>query len=390
MNILKYGFFYFFETIFRYLPVPHKTGLVKIGSPDENSPVLVTGNYHLTVMKVRRALKGLNLFLLVANSRGINVWCASAGGHFTHHDIISAIKLSDIENLVGHRTIVLPQLAACGIEAKKIHQRTGWRVRWGPVDIRDFPDYLACGLQKKGDMGVVRFPLQSRLEMAASGAFWLSMICSLFIWIIKKGAVVPAIITIWLISFILFCAFPLYLPLLRAKGKEKLWEKRRAGRKIFLSLLFFFVMLGLGSYAFVTSRLTLHFLLFWGALSLVAVFFLGGDLAGNTPLLVSEFREERGYLVQVDSEKCRGDGVCRTVCPLDCFILNEKKRLAIVERPDKCILCGACVVQCQFDALSYSDNKGKRVPPEFIRRHKVGFSGKRKSPKKNRNKSENS
>jgi CO dehydrogenase/acetyl-CoA synthase gamma subunit (corrinoid Fe-S protein) len=142
MNFLKYVLFYILETIFRFLPIPQKKGLIKIGQPDKNSPVLLTGNYHLTVLKVKRALKGQNVFLLVANSRGINVWCAAAGGHFTHHDVISALKLSDIENLADHRAVILPQLAACGIEAKTIQQRTGWKVKWGPVDIRDFHVYL--------------------------------------------------------------------------------------------------------------------------------------------------------------------------------------------------------------------------------------------------------
>ena len=84
MNILKYGLFYLLETILRFLPLPQKTGLIKIGHPDRNSPVLLTGNYHLTILKVKRALKGQNAFLLVANSRGINVWCAAAGLSLIH------------------------------------------------------------------------------------------------------------------------------------------------------------------------------------------------------------------------------------------------------------------------------------------------------------------
>jgi CO dehydrogenase/acetyl-CoA synthase gamma subunit (corrinoid Fe-S protein) len=160
MDILKYGLFYILETIFRFLPIPQKTGLMKIGKPDRGSPVLLTGNYHLTVLKVKRALKGQNVFLLVANSRGINVWCAAAGGHFTHHEVISALKLSGIENHVDHRAIILPQLAACGIEAKVIDQRTGWKVKWGPVYIENFPAYLKNGQKKTASMSVVRFPLR--------------------------------------------------------------------------------------------------------------------------------------------------------------------------------------------------------------------------------------
>ena len=202
MNILVYGFFYLLETILRFLPMPQKTGLIKIGNPDKNSPVLVTCNYHLTVIKVKRVLKGQNVFLLVANSHGINVWCAAAGGHFTHHDIISALKLTNIESLVDHRTVILPQLAACGIEAKFIDQRSGWKVKWGPVNIEDFPEYLQSGKKKTTDMSVVRFPLRDRLEMALAWAFWMSVMFSLVLLIFKSEAIVPAIIMVWLLAFL--------------------------------------------------------------------------------------------------------------------------------------------------------------------------------------------
>ncbi len=381
MSILKYGLFYILETLFRFLPVPQKTGLIKIGSPDKNSPVLLTGNYHLTVLKVKRALRGQNVFLLVANSHGINVWCAAAGGHFTHHDVISAIKLSGIEQLVDHRTVILPQLAACGIEARVIDQRTGWKVKWGPVDIRDFTAYVENGQKKTVAMSIVRFPLRGRLEMAIAWAFWMSVVFSLVLLIVKKEAVVPAIVMVWLLAFIIFPAFPLYLPLLRPKRQDKLLEMRRISRRIFLGSFLLLVLTGVFLYSLWTSHLSLDFLLFWGIASAIAALILAGDLGGSTPLLISEFREELNFRVEVDEKKCRGDGICGIVCPLDCFTLDKQKRLAILERPDKCVFCGACVVQCQFDALSYMDKKGGRFSPDFIRKHKVGLSGKRKPRK---------
>jgi NAD-dependent dihydropyrimidine dehydrogenase PreA subunit len=362
--------------------MPQKTGLIKIGNPDKNSPVLVTCNYHLTVIKVKRVLKGQNVFLLVANSHGINVWCAAAGGHFTHHDIISALKLTNIESLVDHRTVILPQLAACGIEAKFIDQRSGWKVKWGPVNIEDFPEYLQSGKKKTTDMSVVRFPLRDRLEMALAWAFWMSVMFSLVLLIFKSEAIIPAIIMVWLLAFLVFSAFPVYLPLLRPKEKEKLWEKKRIGRRIFLFSFLILVLMGCGIFSLLTSQFTVPFLLFWGMLLFVIVLLLGGDLAGSTPLLISEVREEKGFQVEVSGEKCRGDGICGIVCPLDCFKLDRQKRVAILERPEICICCGACVVQCQFDALCYADKKNRRISPDVVRKHKVGLSGKRKSQKK--------
>jgi len=378
MNTVRYGLFYVLETLLRFLPLPQKTGLIKIGHPDKNAPVLLTGNYHLTVLKVKHALKRQNVFLLVANSRGINVWCAAAGGHFTHHDVISALKLGRIESLVDHHTVILPQLAACGIEAKVIEKRTGWKVRWGPVDIRDFPAYLENGQKKTTGMSIVRFPLQDRLEMAIAWAFWMSALFSVVLLIFKRAAVVPAVIMVWLVAIYLFSVFPFYFPLLRPEERQKQWGKRRIGRIVFLFSFLLMVLAGVFIFGLWTSRLSLEFFLFWGAASAAAALILAADLGGSTPVLISELREEKGFRVEIDCEKCRGDGICRSVCPLDCFELDEQHRIAILERPELCVYCGACVVQCRFDALSYADREGKRVPPDFIRKHKIGFSGKRK------------
>ena len=54
--------------------------LYAIGNPDDTSPVLVTGNYKLTFDAVREALDGRDAWLLVVDSRGINVWCAAGKG----------------------------------------------------------------------------------------------------------------------------------------------------------------------------------------------------------------------------------------------------------------------------------------------------------------------
>ena len=130
------------EHCLEVFPFPCKKGLIKIGNPDKNSPVFLTCNYYLTVERVKRALRGIDCYLLVANSKGINVWCAAAGGHFTNHDVISVLKTSEIERLVDQKNVILPQLAASGIESKVIKKKTGWKVIWGPVYAEDIPDFI--------------------------------------------------------------------------------------------------------------------------------------------------------------------------------------------------------------------------------------------------------
>jgi hypothetical protein len=53
-------------------------GLCALGNPHEESPVLATANYKMSFDALRRALPGLDGWILVLDTRGINVWCAAA------------------------------------------------------------------------------------------------------------------------------------------------------------------------------------------------------------------------------------------------------------------------------------------------------------------------
>ena len=170
------------ETAFRLVPAPTRTGVRVVGHPDRMSPVLLTGNYDLTVRRVLRALRGLNAYLIVAPSRGINVWCASSGGHLSTHQVVTAVKLAGLEEHVTHRELILPQLAATGVEAKEVRRRTGWIVRFGPAEAGDIGAYLAAGKQKTDAMRRVRFDTRARLEMAAAWATPIALVGTLLWW----------------------------------------------------------------------------------------------------------------------------------------------------------------------------------------------------------------
>jgi CO dehydrogenase/acetyl-CoA synthase gamma subunit (corrinoid Fe-S protein) len=65
MSRVKYFFINVVETLLRFFPIPCPTGLMVIGNPGPNSPVFLTCNYHLTVQKVKKALDGIDCYLLV-------------------------------------------------------------------------------------------------------------------------------------------------------------------------------------------------------------------------------------------------------------------------------------------------------------------------------------
>ena len=378
MKGLAYVLFEILETLLRFLPIPTKTGLIKIGNPDRHSPVFLTGNYHLSVLRLKRALKGQNAYLLAANSRGINVWCAAAGGHLTHHDVISVLELSGIEKLVDQRKIILPQLAAGGVDADSVRQKTGWRIAWGPVSADDIPAYMKDGGIKTAGMRAVKFPLKGRLEMAAVWAFPMSAFFCLLALIFKRGTAFTAVILVWLLAALVFIFFPLYLALM-PKERQGSGTEKTAGNPFVPFLVFAGMALGgVAGFGLLTSHFSGSFLLFWGTFTISVIFILAVDLSGSTPILVSRFREERSFQITVDREKCIGAGFCEQVCPRNCYLLDRVKGRVSLVHPDRCIRCGACIVQCPFDALYFVDDKKRKISPEFVRKHKVGFSGKRK------------
>jgi NAD-dependent dihydropyrimidine dehydrogenase PreA subunit len=365
------------ETLLRIFPLPSKTGIIKIGNPSRDSPVFLTCNYHLTVQRMKRALEGMDAYLLVVNSRGINVWCAATGGHFTNHDVISVLKTSGIEELVDHRNVILPQLAATGVEAKVIQEKTGWRVIWGPVYAKDISVFMESNFKKTSRMREVEFPCRQRIEMAVAWAFPISIILTLIMIPLWREAVLPLILIVWGLSFLLFTSFPLYSRWLNSGGKRigfVFFDFGRGGLQLILWGVF---ILGLVACSIVVGDFTWSLILRWSFLSFIVVLILSVDIMGSTPVYKSGLLEDRFLRVVVDKERCKGARFCEQVCPRNCFQIDENRHITTMPRADRCIQCGACIVQCPFNALYFKGPEGKIIPAETIREFKLNLLGKR-------------
>jgi hypothetical protein len=138
-------------------------GIYKVGSPDENSPVLVTANYKLTFDKLRMELTGINAWILVLDTKGVNVWCAAGKGTFGTNELIKRITAVKLHNIVSHRKIILPQLGAPGIAAHIVKDFTEFKVIYGPVLAKDIPTYLKNNFQVTPEMRKVKFGFVDRL-----------------------------------------------------------------------------------------------------------------------------------------------------------------------------------------------------------------------------------
>ena len=140
-------------------------GIYAVGHPDEQSPVLVTTNYKLTFDTVRKALSDMNVWLLILDTKGVNVWCAASKGTFGTRELIRQITKTGLKQMISHRTIILPQLGATGVSAHEVTKATGLRVLYGPVRIGDIKEYIKNGNKASREMRRVRFPLKARLAL---------------------------------------------------------------------------------------------------------------------------------------------------------------------------------------------------------------------------------
>jgi hypothetical protein len=140
-------------------------GLYRVGEPTQDSPVLVTANYKLTIDTVRKALQGLHVWLLVLDTKGVNVWCAAGKGTFGTAELVRRIRLAGLAQVVTHRRLIVPQLGAVGVAAHEVQRLTGFTVRYGPVLARDIPAYLDSGYRATPAMRRVPFGWRERLVL---------------------------------------------------------------------------------------------------------------------------------------------------------------------------------------------------------------------------------
>lgn len=140
-------------------------GVYAIGNPDKESYVFVSANYKLSFDILRRELKGLNAWILVIDTKGVNVWCAAGKGTFGTEEIVNRIKLARLKNIVNHRKLIIPQLSAPGVAAHKVKQLSGFSVIYGPIRAADINAFLNAGMKATPQMRQVKFTLYDRFVL---------------------------------------------------------------------------------------------------------------------------------------------------------------------------------------------------------------------------------
>jgi hypothetical protein len=154
----------------RYTITP---GLYCVGRPDSDAPVLVSANYKLTFDALRRELGGVDVWVLVVDTRGINVWCAAGKGTFSTEEVAYQVQRAGLAEVVNHRELILPQYGAPGVSALKLKTACGFKGIFGPIRARDIKPFLEGGKRADEAMRSATFNLTERAVLIPLELFLL-------------------------------------------------------------------------------------------------------------------------------------------------------------------------------------------------------------------------
>jgi NAD-dependent dihydropyrimidine dehydrogenase PreA subunit len=342
------------DLVGRWFPNPVEPGIRVIGNPDATSPVIVTSNFHRTVLRVEEALNGLDCYLLVVPAGGINVWCGACGGSFTVDSVIKGIKTSELGSLVEHRSVILPQLAAPGLNAEELEQQTGWEVRFGPVRAADIERYLERERKKSYQMRKVRFDFPFRMEML------LTM--NIIPWLVA-GLILLVLVPMWALWFtllfwssgVVLYGFPYYIPGKSSMMKVVAFTLLEAGAAV----VFGFIIPGLlwwSLWYYMAAAAVINLILGYDVLALIGSHVSAIErlvFKTGVPFLKSWFTFEHKTMGALTYRKdlCTHCRRCFDVCPQGVFGVRTTRGEIYVRERTACFACNACITQCPTGAL---------------------------------------
>lgn len=188
-------------------------GLYRLGDPDAESPVFASANYTLSFDALRSSLAGIDAWILVLDTKGINVWCAAGKGTFGTEELVHRIESTGLAGIISHRKIIVPQLGAPGVSWPEVMQRTKFIVEYGPVRASDLPEYLKTHTATPA-MRRVEFSLRDRLVLTPvefMHAALPALAAAAILWFLAGPVASLAAISAVLAGTVLF---PLLLPIL--------------------------------------------------------------------------------------------------------------------------------------------------------------------------------
>jgi hypothetical protein len=114
---------------------------------------------------LRKDIDGINGWILVLDTKGINVWCAAGKGAFGTDELIRRIRNVKLHEVVEHRELILPQLGAPGVACHIVKKETGFKVIYGPVLSKDIHAFLYNNMKATDAMRQVPFKINDRAAL---------------------------------------------------------------------------------------------------------------------------------------------------------------------------------------------------------------------------------
>jgi acetyl-CoA decarbonylase/synthase complex subunit gamma len=110
-------------------------------------------------------LDGIDGWLVVLDTDGINVWCAAGKGTFGTDELVRRVESARLAEIVSHKKLIVPQLGAPGVSAHEVKRRCGFSVIFGPIRAEDISIFLKAGMKATPVMRRVKFPLRDRIAL---------------------------------------------------------------------------------------------------------------------------------------------------------------------------------------------------------------------------------
>lgn len=123
-------------------PVQVQPRVYEVGAPTRDSPVLITTNFSITYFTVAGEVEASKIpsYIICADAEGMSVLTAWAADKFTAETIAATLKKSGIEEIVRHRTLIIPGYVA--VLSGKLAELSGWKVVVGPREASGIVQFM--------------------------------------------------------------------------------------------------------------------------------------------------------------------------------------------------------------------------------------------------------
>ena len=123
-------------------PVQVEAKMYEVNNPDKVAPVMITTNFSLSYYSVHTEVEASRVpsRIIAVDTEGTSVLTAWAADKFNAETITEAVKTAGVEEMVGHKKLVIPGHVA--VLSAGIQDESGWEVVVGPKEASGIGPFL--------------------------------------------------------------------------------------------------------------------------------------------------------------------------------------------------------------------------------------------------------